>query len=176
MSAVDFMIIGLPRSGTTWAANWLTAGEVFCAHDPLWTCGRRDLDSAVVDSAAEVRGVSCTGLWHFPEFVNAHPARKLILRRPVREVRVSMKRLCLPDLPLLPERALDRLVGEHVDWRQLFDPATAPGIWEHITGGVPFDAARHALLRQIHVEPQFNRVAVRRDVVREMLAEQRSWL
>ena len=174
MSAVSFMVIGLPRSGTTWAANWLTAGEVFCAHDPLWTAGRRDLDRAVADSPAAVRGVSCTGLWRWPEFVNDHPARKLIVHRPASEVRRSMQRLGLPALPLLAANSLWKLNGMHVDHRELFDPAAAPALWAYLTGGLPFDAARHAMLRPVHVEPAFSRVAVRRDVVRKMFGERRA--
>ena len=29
------MVIGLPRSRTTWMANWLTTTDTLCLHDPL---------------------------------------------------------------------------------------------------------------------------------------------
>ena len=40
MNAQPFFVTGLPRSRTTWLANWLTAGRAFCFHDLLADCAR----------------------------------------------------------------------------------------------------------------------------------------
>lgn len=85
---IDFMVIGLPRSGTAWAANWLTTDTTFCLHDPLAKYHHTELDGLVSDKRL---GVACTGLWTQPEWLNAHPAKKVILHRPLEEINRSLK-------------------------------------------------------------------------------------
>ena len=41
---IDFMVIGLPRTGTTWASNWLTTDSTQCYHDPLYHTHYEDWD------------------------------------------------------------------------------------------------------------------------------------
>lgn len=156
------MIISLPRSGSTWAANWLTGERIFCLHDPLWTIAPDDLDARLAEMApGRVRGIACTGLWRWPSWVNRHPARKLVLHRPRADVARSLDRLGLPRLPIDAERNLNAINGRHVDWFDLFSPEPAREIWDYLTGGEPFDAARHAQLVAMQIEPKFD--AVTRD-------------
>lgn len=157
---LDFMIISLPRSGSTWAANWLTTDGSLCIHDPLWTIAPRDLDARIAELGPDrMRGIACTGLWRWPAVIAEHPCRKLILRRDRREVARSLHRLGLPSLPLKADRQLAAIEGTHVDWRSLFDPAAAREIWAFVTGGrLPFDAERHARLAAMRIEPNFETV------------------
>lgn len=157
---LDFMVISLPRSGSTWAANWLSAGPVFAMHDPLWQIHHLELDAMVPTfGAAQLTGIACTGLWRWPEFVNAHPARKVILHRPPAEVAASLERLGLPPLPEGAERALRSIEGMHVPHTALFRRRHACQIWQHLTGGaVPFDRARHERLCEMRIEPQLDKV------------------
>jgi hypothetical protein len=160
---IDFMVICLPRSGSTWAANWLSSGPVFAMHDPLWQLHRRDLDRMLPTfTSAEIRGVACTGLWRWLDFVNAHPARKVILHRPEREVAASLARLGLPPLPDGAAEQLALIEGMHIDHRALFARRHARRIWQHLTGDrVPFDEQRHDRLIEMRIEPHLERVSRR---------------
>ena len=161
--ALDFIILGLPRSGTTWASNWLTNESLFCMHDPLWTLHYDDIDAEVAKRAGDrMAGVCCTALWRWPEWLGRHPARKLVLRRDFAEVAGSLKRIGFPPLPRDAVTSLDKVEGRHVPWTDLFKPERAEELWRWLTGGtIEFDAQRHAELVQHDVQPRV--AAVKRD-------------
>lgn len=166
------MIIALPRSGTTWAANWLNTGDSYCVHDPLWTTHYSYLDRAVTERAAgRAAGISCTGLWRWPAWVNGHPARKLVLHRPVAAIDRSLGALGLPALPREASGLLASIAGRHADYTELFDPTKAEVLWDYLTGGLPFNPVRHAELRQLRIEPQFAHIAADPAVTRALRAE-----
>lgn len=132
---ISFMIIAAPRSASAWASVWLTTDTTLCIHEPLTRWRQEQLDGI---PSIKALGVACTALARFPDFVNAHPARKVILHRSEREVRASMASLGIAgDYDF---RALDRINGNHCDWRELFtDPEP---IYTYLLGK-PFDAERH---------------------------------
>jgi hypothetical protein len=141
---LSFMLLAAPRSGTAWAANWLTTDTTLCLHEPLTRWAKEELDHVTSDRSM---GVACTALALWPDFVNAHPARKVILHREPREVRESMERLGISGG--YDFTALDRIEGMHLDWRQLFDN---PGpIYSHLLGK-SFDAERHFELAGMNVQ------------------------
>lgn len=151
------MIIGLPRSGTTWASNWLSTQGAHCEHDPLYTSHYSDWDrqaDEMRDDPADFPvGVSCTGIWRWPLWVNAHPARKVILHRNAAEVQNSLTQQGL-ELPI-DERHAEQLwdiEGLHVPWCDLFDPVKAEAIWQHLVDD-EFDPARHEQLAAIQMQP-----------------------
>ena len=156
---MDFMVIALPRSGTTWAANWLS-----CAHDPLYTAHYTDWDRLHAGS-----GVSCTGIWRWPEWVNAHPARKVILHRDAREVGASLHRIA--KAAALKSTDLDAIDGLHVPWTDLFDTDRAEVIWETLRPGERFDSQRHAALTSIKMEPNFATLPVDHALQRRLWSE-----
>ena len=129
-------------------------------HDPLWQMHHRDLDRMLPTySAAKIRGIACTGIWRWPDFLNAHPARKVVLHRPISEVRASMTRLGLPELPENAAEMLGEVDAMRIDYRALFAPRHARKVWQHLTGGaVPFDERRHARLVEMRIEPALDRV------------------
>lgn len=141
---IAFMVIAAPRSGTAWAANWLTTDTTLCIHEPLTRWSQEQLDGI---ASTKTLGIACTVLARSPDFVNAHPARKVILHRPEREVRASMANLRIAgDYDF---RALDRIEGRHCDWRELF---TDPGsIYTYLLGKA-FDAERHRELVGMNVQ------------------------
>lgn len=152
---LDFMIIALPRSGTTWAGHWLSTGATNCVHDPLYTKHYRDWDSVKKVRPGVLHGVSCTGIWRWANWVNQHPARKVILHRDVSEIRES----CLlagieAQVTRADAAALHDIGGKHVHWTALFDPGSAADIWAHLVD-LPFDPGRHRHLRQIEMQPNF---------------------
>lgn len=157
---IDFMVIGLPRSGTAWAANWLTTDTTLCLHDPLAKYHHTELDGLVSDKRL---GVACTGLWMVPEWINAHPAKKVILHRPLEAINRSLKAMGAMQLG---DVSLDHINGLHVDCEALWsDPEP---IWNHLTG-LPMDWERHALLSTLNVQIDFDRTPVDRAIVRRYL-------
>lgn len=164
---VDFMILGLPRSLTTWAANFFTTEQAVCLHDPLYTRHYSELDRIRFDG--KKTGVACTGLWRFPTFVNAHPAKKIILRRPLAEVNASLAAIGLPGCTEDDYFQLANLDGEHFNFADLLSPFYADLICQLI--GLPFDADRHAELVQIEMQPKFSGLTINKDVTRRLVEE-----
>ena len=166
---LDFMVISLPRSGSTWAANWLTTEHVFCKHDPLYAMHYEDFDSKIV-SNAKVNGVSCTGLWRWADWGNNHPAKKLILRRDFSEIEQSMREIGFPALDDDAERQIGRIRGPHVDFKALFDPAEAKEIWKYLVG-TKFDEYRHRELVDIEMQPKFIGLKINPEATRRLVNE-----
>lgn len=164
---LDFMVIGLPRSATTWAANFFTTEKAICLHDPLYTRHYRDLDAIRYDGKKV--GVACTGLWNFPTFVNAHPAKKIILRRPLDQVNAELAAIGLPGVGEEQEAQLATLNGEHFPFSDLFNPHYAAQMCATI--GLPFDADRHAQLVQIEMQPKFAGLTINKEVTRQLVEE-----
>ena len=144
---VEFMIIACPRSGTTWATNWLNTEKTRCYHDPLNYTHYRDLDSL---PTKKILGIADTTLPWFPDWLNEHPARKVILDRNLDEINESLARECgMP--PIAPEmiRRLHRIEGLHVNWTELF--INPEPIWKHLVD-MPFDKERHETLVKMNVQ------------------------
>jgi len=161
---IDFMLIAAPRSGTTWAANWLTTDKTLCLHDPLWTHHYNDLDSI---KSAKKLGVACTGLYMFPDFVNSHPARKVILHRDENEINESLVAIGLEPL-LNTEKQLNRIEGLHLNWMAIFNEPEY--IYEYLTGLV-FDEERHEFLKEIEMQPNFKGLKVGKEVTKKLITE-----
>lgn len=161
---VEFMVLAAPRSGTTWVSNWLTTDKTLCLHDPLWTHHYSDLDKI---NSNKVLGVACTGLYMFPEYVNSHPARKVILHRDEKEINESLKAIGLPELSNI-ERDLNKIDGLHFDWRSVFDEPAR--IYEFLTG-LKFDPERHEILKTIEMQPNFEGLKIGKEVTLKLIKE-----
>ena len=164
---IAFMILAAPRSGTTWAANWLTTDRTLCLHDPLFTHHYSELDSI---ETTKTLGISCTGAAFFRGWVNRHPARKVVLHRNRYEVNASLAAIGMPEVPQSYFDCLAKIEGRHTDWRDLFGKPRE--IYEFLTG-LPFDEERHALLRDIEMQPEFGRLKVGPEVTRKLVSEMR---
>ena len=165
---IEFMVIAAPRSGTTWAANWLTTDKTLCLHDPLYRYHYLQLDR--IESTRKL-GISCTGSYFFPAWLNAHPARKVILHRDARQIARSLKEIGLPSSDEdVYSKQLAAIHGRHYDWQDIFyHPAE---IYEFLLEE-PFDAERHAELVQMHIQPDFGRVEVNREATVKFMDELR---
>ena len=157
------MVLSAPRSASTWVANWLTTERTLCLHDPVLEHAPEAMDAIACDRRL---GVACTGLALLPDFVNAHAARKVIVHRHLEEVNESLETIGLTPLGLPWRRALERIKGFHAAYSDLFEPASAAILYEHLTG-FDFDAVRHANLCAMHVEPQFEKIKIRPERARE---------
>lgn len=173
---IDFMVIAGERSGSTWAANWLTTDTTICIHDPLYRWRLEELDG-IYPLMERRKGISCTALQLAPRWVNAHRARKVILHRPAAEIAASWGNLVYP-IPETDCRGTeDRLLeisGLHVQYRDLFDPHSARDIAKYL--GVPFDLHRHIELVQMNVQPHWAAVKIEKRPVRELVERIRSVL
>ena len=166
---IAFMIIGAPRSGTAWAANWLTTDRTLCLHEVLFNRKPEEVDQI---PCSRVLGLADTGLWHFPEWVAAHPAKKVILHRRDSEIQDSLKRAGFPYLDGRYWHALHDMQGLHIDWRVLFD---GPEMVHHyLFGDTPFDPERHALLTKLNVQADFEKIDPDPVVTRALLERMRS--
>lgn len=157
------MVLSAPRSASTWAANWLTSERVLCLHDPILQHRPEFFDSMPCD---RLFGVACTALGLIPDFVNSHPARKVIVHRDLKQVNLSLISIGLTPLGPVWEHALEAIKGMHVAYEDLFDPQAAEVIYEHLTG-LKFDAHRHEQLVDMHVEPAFEKIKIVPDRAKE---------
>jgi len=166
---IDFMVIGLPRSGTTWAANWLCTERTHCVHDPLYRLHYSEWDKSVLPGKQV--GVSCTGIWQWPEWLNAHPAKKVILHRDLAEVNASLDAIGFPACDDSGPAKLAKINGLHLPHEALFDASLAAVIHSHLIGDGSFDAERHAELCLIEMQPNFHGLTVGKEVTRRLLDE-----
>ena len=144
---IDFIVLGLPRSGTTWCANWLTTDRSYCHHDA--SAYTLDLDSLGVPG--RITGLADTGLGNWPDVVNAYHARKIVIDRDPQECLASTSRL------LCVERAeIGSLEGVqnaiHFKFKSLFEERSAKTIYQYLTG-LKFDVERWKLLKTFYVSP-----------------------
>jgi hypothetical protein len=169
---IGFMVIGAPRSGTAWCSNWLTTERTLCLHDALFEHDLESLDSLRCDRTL---GLADTGIWAFPDFLAKHPAKKVILHRDPYEVDASLKRAGLPEVGLTALAALQKIEGLHVDWQVLFDAPALIHQW--LFGTYHHDKVRHAALRKLNVQVDFEKVdpdpTVCRRLIERMQADQR---
>lgn len=144
---VQFMVLAAPRSGTSWAAAWLTTDNVLCVHEPLTRLVKERLDELKSVKTKKI-GVACTALALWPAWVNSHPARKVILHRDPEEVRASMARLGIDgDYDF---ESLQEIKGLHLQWTELFSAPELITSWL----GLPFDAERHAELKRMNIQDE----------------------
>lgn len=150
------MVIGLPRSGTTWAANWLTTERSFCVHDPLYHMHYADWDSVLwCERRLEFTGVSCTGIWRWQNWVNSHPAPKLILHRALEAQRRSAEGhgMYIHHFKAAAE-SLWNIRGMHIDGEELWSGlGAAKRAWQHLLPRIPFDSVRTKALQNMRIEP-----------------------
>ena len=168
---IKFMVLGGPRSATTWCANWLTTDTTMCLHDPLLEYTRRNLDLLTVPGKQV--GISCTSALLFPEWLEKHPAPKVVLYRPIEEINMSLEQLGLPVLDPAEHHKRIRTAlayGAHLYYYEdVFRSESAQEIWKHLLPHVPFDYHRHDLMAQFNVQPQFRRLPVSKDAVADLV-------
>lgn len=165
---IDFMVLGGPRSATTWVANLLTTDNTLCMHDPLLQYTRAYLDQIVIPG--KKLGISCTSSLMWPEWLNLHPAKKIILWRHPDDINLALERLGLTKLdPYKHCERINALKGVRLyHWEQVFNGATAQEICKYL--GVPFCPHRHNELRSMNIQPQLNRLPLHKNAVLELSA------
>lgn len=165
--SIKFMIIAAPRSGTSWAANWLNTPDRFCFHEPLWDFHYQDADQ--LEFPGKEYGIACTGMAFWWEWLNDHPAPKVILHRPPNEVNASLRKLNLPPAPSALFKSLDKVNGLHRPWTDLYRDPRA--LHEHLLFTEPFDELRHRFLASMIVNTNYVARVQNMDVWKRLKAE-----
>lgn len=145
--ALDFIVIGLPRSGTTWLANFLTTDASLCLHDPFaggmpetWPKDYR------------ARGISCTGSWLMPKWVAKHRCPVAVIERDIASCDRSLAEVGLPPVSWLSE-LFDQVPGRRFAFESLWNEDGARALWHYLLPWLPFDVLRYRLLRTMQVQP-----------------------
>lgn len=163
---MNFALLGLPRSGTTWAANWLTDQGALCLHDPLSDYTPAEL--LRLDLGRPL-GIACTGLWAFPQAVAALRCPVVIVERDPAEVAASLRAMGLE----MPRALLGRFraaPGHRVPFADLWSEDGAARVWTMLRPDAPFDLDRYRLLRDWRVSPIMERMAMRPESVAALAA------
>lgn len=145
-----------------------------CFHDPLYYTHYTDWDNELPEKAADGSevGIACTGIWRWVEWLNQHPAKKVILHRDLNEINVEMHALGLPTLSYQDKSTLIQVNGLHVPHKHLFDENEMPKIWRHLTRNAgTFPAFRHRELVKIQMQPDFEGLEMNRDVTNLLTRE-----
>jgi hypothetical protein len=148
--SLAFRVFGLPRSGTTWVANWLTTHDSICWHDPCEWATPGDVEQWA-RCQRRPAGICCTGLWLHRSWRPEVPT--LLLDRPREEVQRSMVAKGLPELPGWALDAWDDLPFERVTLLDLLDEDNAARAHGYLLPTVVFDRQRHAELAKMKIEP-----------------------
>lgn len=146
---LDFLLLALPRSGTTWAANWLTTEHSICWHDPVQKMSPYQADERITKKT--YRGIACTASWMWSNWLRGHPGRILLLDRSTEEVNVELVQLGLPTMLHMLVREFRELPYRRMDYRALFEDPEA--IWRYLLPELPFDEERHEELTKMLIQP-----------------------
>lgn len=154
---MQFAVFGLPRSGTTWAANWLSADGALCLHDPI---AELSPDEIMRHDRAEPWGVSCTGLWLFKAREIAARAPVVILENDPDASNAALVKMGLQPLPDWMHARFSELPGLRVRFTDLWHEEGARRIWSHLRPGAQFDLDRWRMLKDIQVQPFMDRMTL----------------
>jgi hypothetical protein len=148
---IDFIVLGLPRSGTTWLANWLTTDTSLCLHDPF-NYGLPDLWPR--DERAF--GISCTGSFLLPGWLAQYDCPIAVIEREGADCDRSLSRIGLEGVSSFAEQ-LRQIRGRHWTYLDLWDETKAGELWAYLRPNAPFDVIRYRLLLDMQVQPHLGR-------------------
>lgn len=167
---LDFMVIGLPRSGTTWMANLLNTDYTTCEHDPLHYHHYTEWDNHYGKIPGRVScGISCTGIWRWTDWLNSHPSTKVIIHRNPKEVYESLGELGM-DIDLTGCEKLFDIEGLHVNLEDLFSEDTIRRVWSSVTSE-EFNSHRYNILKKMSIQPHFPAIHQDNLVARRLYSE-----
>ena len=148
---IDFIVVALPRSGTAWLANLLTTETTVCLHESFLHFSLQELENM-----PEHIGIAETSAAFFPKDVNNHPAKKLVVTRPIAEVNASAEKLGLPQLTDYAESLLNQIDGYTISYQDLFDYDKMNAAYRFLFDK-DLNKLRHAMLCGLQIE---NRSAI----------------
>lgn len=140
---VRYMIIGMPRSRTTWFANLFTTGSSICMHDAFGYYNLDQLNNMYKD---KYFGISDTSIYLAGDiYLNKIPIKKVIIHRSQRDIEASMGGSVF-------KKDMRGINGLHVDYDDIDDRIEE--IWNYCLN-IPFDKDRYEILKSMNVQPHF---------------------
>lgn len=148
---IDFIVIGLPRSGTTWLANWLTTDTTVCYHDPFAHSLPEQLDGH-----GKRLGIACTGAYLFPDWLAEHACPVAIIERDPGVCDASLQAMGLPPTTALRKRFYAAR-GRRWSFDDIWNETKARELWAFLLPGIAFDAVRYRLLGEMQIQPHMGK-------------------
>jgi len=145
---IDFMVLGLPRSGTAWMANLLTTDTSLCLHEPLIENSLEQLDS--FDYKFKL-GISDTSAGFFAQKINNHPAKKVIINRTLDDMNFSLINLGFPTMTKKALEMLNAIDGYRINFDDLFEYKKIAFVYEFLIDKT-LDKKRYDLLCKMNVQ------------------------
>lgn len=143
---IDFMVIALPRSRTTWLANFLTTDKTFCYHDPL--AGMSSYREVLDLKTDRITGIADTGIGFFDLSIFDCP--KVIIERDLSAVNAEMSKMLGMGIDLRDlSRRIASLEGLRIKFEEINDRLEE--IWNYCTE-LPFDRLRAEHLKNMNVQ------------------------
>jgi hypothetical protein len=149
---IDFIVLGLPRSATTWLSVWLTTERSLCLHDPFSTALPEEWHRD-----ARRFGISCTGAYLFPKWLARHECPVAIIERDGETVDAALARLFGSADTSALRAALAQVDGRRFAFESLWHEDNARDLWAFLLPGVPFDAMRYRQMTQIQIQPHLGK-------------------
>lgn len=145
---LDFIVVGLPRSGTTWIANWLTTDRSLCLHDPF-ALGMPE----AWPRDGRLRGISCTAGALMQKWLSGYNCPIAVIDRSPVDCDQSLAKLGLPDTSVYAHRLL-KTQGRRFAFDALWNEGAASELWSFLLPSIPFDRLRYRLLHNMQVQPK----------------------
>lgn len=164
---MDFMILGYPRSATTWMANLFTTDRSVCVHDPLETHTVPELHDLRVPG--RTLGISCTGIWLDSALVKRYSCPKVVILRDIDVCNRELAAIGLPELSPILARRLLAVDAMRVPFEGLWDEDVMRQVWEHLLPTVSFDVIRYRLLREFSIQPRFEVLQANPEATRDFV-------
>jgi len=168
---IDFALVGLPRSGTTWFANWLTTDRSLCLHDPF---AQGLPDSWPKDDRR--RGISCTLAYLIPGWLERVGCPVAVIERDPSECQESAEKLQFPtevhapnDACMTLRKSLDLTDGRRWQYTDIWNEEKARDLWAFLLPEIPFDAIRYRELRRMQVQPYMPGWSMKQGVLETMM-------
>lgn len=165
---ISFMVLGAPRSATTWMANLLTTDSTLCLHDPLLEHQAHLIDQMQIPGKRI--GIADTAALLYPDWLEEHRAKKIVIWRDPAQVNLALRALGLREIdPAAHVKRLGALPkGVKIyPFESVFNPYVAQEICELFD--VPFCRWRFQELIKMNVQPQFSRIPVGREAAQDLV-------
>lgn len=159
---LDFIVVGMPRSGTTWISNWLTTDRTFCMHDPFAQGLPRDWERD-----QRKFGISCTLSHALNGWLDEFHCPVAIIERTATDRNDSLVKAGLTAMPEHPN--FGKVKGRRFAFDDLWDEEKAEAFWSYLLPAEPFDALRYRQLVRMQVQPHPVHWTMRLGVVRELI-------
>lgn len=148
---LDFIIVSLPRSGSTWLSNLLTTEHSICWHDSTGFALPHEMDNYPTNK--RYKGICCTAAWMWKDWYKNHPAKKLVIVRDITLINASMEKLGMPEVGIPDLRSFFVIEGKRVQFSDLFLQDKAREIWEYLLPNLKFDHERYQELVKMNIQP-----------------------